>query len=286
MKSESRAKRARTAVSIAAYERAQPAVEASICRRLRAEIERALPGAASKVWHGAPVWFVGETPVVGYSVPARGGVMLLFWNGQSLGDPVLQPVGKFRAAQIHFATASEIKAASLRRWLKKAGTELVDMDAMRGTSVKAGGTPQKAKPGKKMKHPAEKSASRLIDERIRSLRDWRGETLAEVRRIIHEADPDIVEECKWIKPGNPMGVPVWSHAGIVCTGEVYKEVVKLTFARGAVLDDPKGLFNASLGGSTRRAIDIREGDVPDSKALTALIRAAVKENLRSKKHIA
>lgn len=286
MKSEYNAKRGRTAVSIAAYERVQPAAEASICRRLRAEIERALPIAASKVWHGAPVWFVGETPVVGYSVPARGGVTLLFWNGQAFGDPVLQPAGTFSAAQIHFADASEIKATSLRRWLKKAGAELVDMDSMRGRSVKAGRVSQKARPGTKAKLPTAKSASRLIDERIRTLRDWRGETLAEVRRIIREADPDIGEECKWVKPGNPMGVPVWSHAGIVCTGEVYKAAVKLTFARGADLDDPQGLFNASLGGSTRRAIDIREGEVPDVKALTALIQAAVKENLRSRKHIA
>jgi hypothetical protein len=132
-----------------------------------------------------------------------------------------------------------------------------------------------------MKPAAAKGASRLIDERIRSLGDWRGETLAEVRRVIHEADPEIVEECKWVKPTNPLGVPVWSHAGIVCTGETYKEVVKLTFARGASLPDPRRLFNSSLEGNTRRAIDIREGDLIDAEALAALIRAAVAENLRS-----
>lgn len=109
--------------------------------------------------------------------------------------------------------------------------------------------------------------------------DWRAETLAEVRRLIHEADPDIEEERKWIKPSNPNGVPVWSHDGIVCTGETYKEVVKLTFARGASLEDPKGLFNSSLEGNTRRAIDIREGETLDAKAFKALIRAAVAENL-------
>jgi hypothetical protein len=125
------------------------------------------------------------------------------------------------------------------------------------------------------------AASRLIDERIRSLGDWRAETLAEVRRIIHEADPDILEECKWIKATNPLGVPVWSHAGIVCTGETYKEVVKLTFARGASLEDPRGLFNSSLVGNTRRAIDIREGEALDAGALKALIQAAVAANLRS-----
>jgi hypothetical protein len=125
------------------------------------------------------------------------------------------------------------------------------------------------------------AASHFIDERIRSLGGWRAETLAEVRRLIHEADPDIVEECKWVKPSNPMGVPVWSHAGIVCTGETYKQVVKLTFARGASLADPRELFNASLDGNTRRAIDIREGEVLDAEAFKALIQATVAENLRS-----
>ena len=139
----------------------------------------------------------------------------------------------------------------------------------------------KAKPGAEAKRANENAASRLIDERIRSLGGWRAETLAEVRRLIHEADPDIVEECKWIKPTNPSGVPVWSHAGIVCTGEAYKQVVKLTFARGASLEDPRGLFNSSLEGNTRRAIDIREGEVLDAEAFKALIQAAVAENLRS-----
>ena len=111
--------------------------------------------------------------------------------------------------------------------------------------------------------------------------DWRARTLAEVRRLIHEADPDIIEERKWAKATNPAGVPVWSHAGIVCTGETYKEVVKLTFAKGASLDDPRGLFNSSLEGNTRRAIDIREGQALDTKALRALIQAAVAENLRT-----
>ena len=137
-----------------------------------------------------------------------------------------------------------------------------------------------AQPGAEAKPETRTAASRQIDERIRSLGDWRAETLAEVRRLIHEADPDIVEECKWVKPTNPLGVPVWSHAGIVCTGEVYKQVVKLTFARGASLADPQGMFNSSLEGNTRRAIDIREGEVLDTEALKALIQAAVAENLR------
>jgi hypothetical protein len=123
-------------------------------------------------------------------------------------------------------------------------------------------------------------AAELIDLRIRSLSDWRGETLAAVRRLIHEADPEIVEEVKWMKPSNPFGVPVWSHAGIVCTGETYARAVKLTFARGASLEDPGGLFNASLEAGTRRAIDLREGDTLDAEAFRQLIRTAVEENVR------
>jgi hypothetical protein len=123
------------------------------------------------------------------------------------------------------------------------------------------------------------SPSRLIDARIRKLGDWRGETLARVRALIRAADPDVVEEVKWRKPSNAMlGVPVWEHAGIICTGETYKAVVKLTFARGASLNDPSGLFNSSLEGNVRRAIDIHEGDKIDEKALKALIRAAVALN--------
>jgi hypothetical protein len=121
------------------------------------------------------------------------------------------------------------------------------------------------------------SASRLIDARIKELNDWRGDALARVRALIKQADPDVVEEWKW------RGVPVWSHAGIICTGETYKAVVKLTFAKGAALEDPSRLFNASLEGNTRRAIDIREGDKIDEKALKALIRAAVALNTSQKK---
>ena len=129
------------------------------------------------------------------------------------------------------------------------------------------------------------SGSRDIDARIAALGDWRGETLARVRALIREADPDVVEDVKWRKPSSPLGVPVWEHDGIVCTGETYKDKVKLTFARGASLDDPKNLFNSSLEGNLRRAIDIHEGDKIDEKALKALIRAAVALNTegRSKK---
>ncbi len=128
------------------------------------------------------------------------------------------------------------------------------------------------------KAKGEASPSRLIDARIAALGDWRGETLARVRKLIHEADAAVVEAVKWRKPSNPMGVPVWEHAGILCTGETYKTYVKLTFAKGASLDDPSGLFNASLDGNVRRAIDIHEGDKIDAKAFKALIRAAIALN--------
>ena len=123
------------------------------------------------------------------------------------------------------------------------------------------------------------SPSARIDHKLESLGDWRGETLKHLRALIHEADPEIVEAVKWAKPTNPSGVPTWEHAGIVCTGEVYKSHVKLTFPQGAALDDPTGLFNAGLGGGTRRAIDIREGEMVDEEAFRALVREAVEWNI-------
>ena len=127
-----------------------------------------------------------------------------------------------------------------------------------------------------------KSGSELVDERIADLGDWRGQTLARIRALIKEADPDVVEEVKWAKATSP-GVPTWSHDGIICTGESYKSSVKLTFAKGAALDDPAGLFNASLGGNTRRAIDIAEGEEIDADAFKALIQAAIAHNGAGKK---
>src|SRR5438477_6140789 len=139
------------------------------------------------------------------------------------------------------------------------------------TTLKKGKTDSKQEKG-------ERAASE-IDARIRELNDWRGETLARIRILIKQADPDVVEEVKWRKPSNSMrGVPVWSHGGIICTGETYKSVVKMTFAKGASLADPSGLFNSSLEGNTRRAIDFHEGDTIDEQALQALIRAAVALN--------
>jgi hypothetical protein len=141
---------------------------------------------------------------------------------------------------------------------------------------------KKAAPAKKTASKAAaaktaQSAAQLIDARIRELGDWRGDALARVRALIHQADPEVVEEWKW------RGVPVWEHAGIICTGETYKAIVKLTFAHGASLDDPGGLFNSSLEGNTRRAIDIREGEAINEKALKALIVAAVARNRAKQK---
>jgi hypothetical protein len=129
---------------------------------------------------------------------------------------------------------------------------------------------------------AVESASTFIDEKIAELGDWRGKMLAKVREIIHEADPEIIEERKWVKPKSS-GTPVFSHGGIVCTGETHKNVFKMTFAKGAALKDPKALFNSSLEGNVRRAIDIHEGDMIDEAALKDLIRAAVALNLEGKK---
>lgn len=126
------------------------------------------------------------------------------------------------------------------------------------------------------------SAAKQIDKKIADLGGWRGAALSRIRALIKEADPDVVEECKWFKPSNPTGVPAWSHAGIICTGESYKSKVKLTFAKGAALPDPAKLFNSSLEGNQRRAIDIGEGEELDARAFKTLIRAAVALNASGK----
>ena len=129
-----------------------------------------------------------------------------------------------------------------------------------------------------MPNKADPQSSKLIDEIVEELGDWRGKTLARVRSLIKEADPHVVEEVKWKKPSNPMGVPVWSHEGIICTGETYRDKVKFTFFNGALLDDPAGLFNAPFTGKTRRAIDLRQGDQLNEKAFKTLVSAAVARN--------
>jgi hypothetical protein len=156
--------------------------------------------------------------------------------------------------------------------MSKAATATLAAAAKRATTTMKTTTMKKSGSDSK-EGQAGDSPSRLIDARIKELSDWRGETLARIRSLIKQADPDVVEEWKW------RGVPVWSHAGIICTGETYKSVVKMTFARGAALEDPSGLFNSSLEGNTRRAIDFHEGDKIDQKALKALIRAAATLNI-------
>ena len=155
--------------------------------------------------------------------------------------------------------------------MKKATTTIKKRspESLRGKEGKGGDSPSQPRKG------SGPSAGRLIDARIKELSDWRGETLARVRILIKQADPEVVEEWKW------RGVPVWSHAGMICTGETYKNVVKMTFAKGASLEDPSRLFNSSLEGNARRAIDFHEGDKIDEKALKALIRAAVALNTSS-----
>ena len=133
---------------------------------------------------------------------------------------------------------------------------------------------------KKDETASRESGTREVDARVHEPSDWRGEMLARIRAVIQQADPDVIEERKWKKPSNPAGVPMWSHDGMICTGETHKSVVKMTFAKGAFLDDPAGLFNSSLEGNLRRAIDFREGDKVNEKALIALIRAAVALNTK------
>ncbi len=148
-----------------------------------------------------------------------------------------------------------------------------------GNAAKASAKQVAAKPAKRPSSAVkEKPASRLIDQMIRDLGGWRGETLARMRALILEADPEMVEDVKWAKPSNPMGVPVWSHDGIICTGETYRDKVKFTFMKGASLEDPAGLFNAGFGGNTRRAIDIQEREKVDAGAFKALVKAAVAQN--------
>jgi len=153
------------------------------------------------------------------------------------------------------------------------------MASKKSTKTTKAARPASKKSAKKAApRPAASAASKKIDQRAKELGDWRGKTLEKVRRIIMSADPDIIEEWKWVKPTNP-GVPVWSHTGIICTGETYKDKVKLTFAKGASLKDPARLFNSSLDGNVRRAIDIHEGEKINEDALKNLVRAAVMLNV-------
>jgi hypothetical protein len=179
---------------------------------------------------------------------------------------------KSNSVEEYSASKSKTKGTSSASKARKSATARLSSPKSKSKSPPKAGA--KAKPG-----ASGKPASRLIDQRIRDLGDWRGQTLARMRALILEADPEMIEERKWRKPSNAMaGVPVWSHNGIVCTGETYTKVVKLTFARGASLPDPSRLFNSSLEGNTRRAIDIHEGEKVDARAFKSLVKAAVALN--------
>jgi hypothetical protein len=191
--------------------------------------------------------------------------------GTKLFETAIYPRGEFFGPKLCFKVTVTLAAMVNRRGPKKRFSG-------RARSGQWQQPRRKRQPMKKRESGAKEgkvgdTPSQLIDARIKELRDWRGEALARVRMLVKQADPEMIEEWKW------RGVPVWSHAGIICTGETYKNVVKMTFAKGAALTDPSGLFNASLEGNTRRAIDLHEGDEIDEKALKALIRAAVALNI-------
>lgn len=271
-----------------AYNAAQLAGDKRICDALAKAIDRGLPGAENKIWHRHPVWFLDGNPIVGYS-KLKDCVRLLFWSGQSFDEAGLAPEGTFKAAEARFTAASQIPADDLQRWLEKSSAIQWDyknivkrkgkLEWLKRAGV-AGGATSRSVATKKSAAATTSTKSEKGSQSAAA--DWRSEVLARVRRLIQQADPAVVEEVKWRKPSNPGGVPVWSHDGILCTGETYKSVVKLTFARGASLPDPAGLFNSSLEGNTRRAIDLREGEKIDEAALRGLIRDAVALNTSTK----
>lgn len=255
------------------YNAALAPADRKTCELLAKEIDRALPDAENKVWHAHPVWFLDGNPIVGYS-RLKDGVRLLFWSGQSFAQKGLRKEGSFKAAEARYASAGEVDTEKLGRWLAEArGVQWDYKNIVRrkGRLVRLN-VEAPASTSKKKASPAPRGVKAGKGS------DWREKTLARVRALVLEAVPGVVEEVKWRKPSNPAGVPVWSSNGMICTGEAYKAAVKLTFAKGAALPDPKGLFNAGLDGGTRRAIDLREGDALDEKAFKALVRAAAALN--------
>jgi hypothetical protein len=259
---------------VRAYIAAMPGWKRDVGRRLDALIERAVPGVRRAVKWNSPLyaaagedWFLGIHCLTNY-------VKIAFFRGAALHP--LPPVESKNpdTRYLHIHAGDELDEARLTAWVKQA--------SQAGSTMKKAGTAMKKSVAKKpaaakgsASAGAGEDAARLIDAKIQALGDWRGEMLARLRAIIRQADPDVVEEWKW-------SVPVWSHAGIICTGESYKKAVKMTFARGAALDDPTDLFNSSLEGNTRRAIDFHEGDKIDEKALKALIREAAALNVSAR----
>ena len=263
--------------AIDAWMRAHPTEFGAIAERWF-EVMRACGDDVRELLHdGAPTACVGDA-AFGYVNAFRAHASVAFFRGAELDDPqrLLEGTGK-SMRHVKLAPGRDVDANALRKLIRTAYADMkrrVAAEAATERRATAAKQPASrvARAAKKSTSDAQVDASRLIDQRIAELDDWRGATLARIRKVIRQADPDVVEEWKW------RGVPVWSHAGILCTGETYKSVVKMTFAKGASLDDPAGLFNSSLDGNTRRAIDVREGDRIDEKALKALIRAAVALN--------
>jgi hypothetical protein len=251
---------------VQAYIAAMPGWKRDVGRRLDALIVRNAPNVRKAVKWNSPFYGIeGQGWFLGFHVFAHY-VKVTFFRGASLRPAPPGGTGKdARWIDIHEADLDEAQMAT---WIKQAssipGWETGSGSSRRENMKKSGSTEGR-------------SATALIDKRIAELGDWRGETLSRMRKLIKEADPDVVEEVKWVKPTNP-GTPTWSHGGIICTGETYKSVVKLTFAKGASLKDPAKLFNSSLEGNTRRAIDIHEAEKVDAAAFKALVRSAVALN--------
>jgi hypothetical protein len=258
---------------VQAYIAAMPGWKGDVGRRLDALIVRTVPGVRKAVRWNTPFygiegqgWFLGLHCMTKY-------IKVAFFRGTSL-RPVPPVESKQKEVRyFHIEENDPLDEELAARWIKQA-SELPGWSFAPATEGRATTSMKKATTMKKTK-----GDSKAAKDTLSPPSDWRAETLARIRLLIQQADPDAVEEPKWKKPSNAMrGVPVWSHGGILCTGETYKNAVKLTFAKGASLADPSGLFNSSLEGNTRRAIDIHEGDKIDEKAFQALIRAAVALN--------
>ena len=260
---------------VQAYIAAMPGWKRAIGRRLDALIVRTVPGVRKAVKWNSPLYGIdGQGVFLGFHTYTRY-VKVTFFNGISL-RPV-PPGGTGKEARWIDIHEGDLDEAQMTAWVKQAA-------ALPGwVPGQPAIAPRKPRPARSKAGATRKRASLRIDQPGRGAGDWREETLARIRALILAADPQITEERKWKKPSNPAGVPVWSRGGIVCTGEAYKDVVKLTFANGASLPDPSGLFNASLDGNTRRAIDIHEGETIDARAFKALVKAAVARNAAATK---
>ena len=258
---------------IKAYNAAQAPADKRICNALAKQIAAGLPDAENKIWHRHPVWFLEGNPIVGYS-KLKDCVRLLFWSGQSFDEPGLKPEGTFKAAEARYTSHDQIDARDLASWLNNS----IEIQWDYKNIVKRKGKLERLTSNVRKNDGASKKPTSGSAKTKTALGDWRSAMLAQIREIIIDADPDVVEEVKWRKPSNPAGVPVWEHAGIICTCETYKNAVKVTFPKGASLEDPSGVFNSSLDGNARRAIDYHEGEKINAKAFKDLIRAAVALN--------